>query len=120
MLKLSPQASTSVRLTVTFVLGMLVLWLPKLAPSLPVYVSYVDEGLLLVVAMSNVFHIPAKAVSVIQALIAALQGYLTPPPAPESDAAAAERATLGTRVIALANKLLNVAPALPAETGDKS
>ena len=109
MSKLSPKASTSIRLAVTFVLGMVVLWLPKVAPSLPLAVSYVDEVLLLIVALSNVTHIPASAVNVINALIAALQGYANPPPAPESDAAIAERAGVGAKAIASAKALLGAA-----------
>jgi hypothetical protein len=112
MSNLSPKASTSLRLTVTFVLGMVVLWLPKLVPSLPVYIGYIDEALLLIVALSNVLHVPATAVNVINALIAALQGYANPPPAPESDAAVAERAGAGAKAIASAKALLGIATML--------
>jgi hypothetical protein len=106
---MSPKAKTITLLVVNFVLGMTALLVPRLAPSLPVYASEGATALLMVVALASVLHVPAKAVAVMQALIAALQGYATPPPAPESDAVVAERAGAGAKAIAAAKKLLNVA-----------
>lgn len=59
------------------------LGLPKYAPHAPLYVGAIITVLLTLVAVANVFHIPASVVTIIQDLIAALQPYAAPsaPPA---------------------------------------
>jgi hypothetical protein len=108
-LRMSPKAKTALLLSVNFVLGMTVILVPRLAPSLPAYASEGATALLMLVALASVLHVPAAAVSVIQALIAALQSYATPPPAPESEAVVADRASAGAKAIASAKALLKVA-----------
>jgi hypothetical protein len=106
---MSPKAKTALLLSVNFVLGMIALLLPRVAPSLPLYASEGATFLLMVASLASVFHVPAMAVSVIQALVAALQGYVTPPPAPESAEATAARSLTSTQTIASAKALLKVA-----------
>jgi hypothetical protein len=103
---MSPKAKTALLLSVNFVLGMIALLLPRVAPSLPLYASEGATFLLMVASLASVFHVPAMAVSVIQALVAALQGYVTPPPAPESAEATAARSLTSTQTIASAKALL--------------
>jgi hypothetical protein len=106
---MSPKAKTALLLSVNFVLGMIALLLPRVAPSLPLYASEGATFLLMVASLASVFHVPAMAVSVIQALIAALQSYATPPPAPESAEVVAARSLMSTQAITSAKTLLKIA-----------